>query len=240
MVYLSNNNFENEISQARYQGLTIQEGDVMEIIVSAFDELAVKPFNKTTMNQSNKESGGSQGTRIGNNNYTVTQEGIIHFPVLGSIYCKGMTQQQLKQDLEQRLRAYLTDPMVSIQLTNFNISILGDVKSPGQKNSPTEKLNIFQALALGGDVNDSANLTNIKLIRYSEALGKDVAVSLDLSEASVVNSPYYYLQQNDILYVEPDKNKQIAANITNPNRNLIMSIGGAVLGLVTFIIAIAK
>ncbi len=241
MIYMSNNNFEQEISQARYQGLHIQEGDVLDIVVSAFDELAVKPFNRMTMNQTSKDESGSQQNPRGlNNEYIVNNDGYISFPVIGAIYCKGMSQQQLKSDLEQRLKLYLTDPMVTIRLTNFNISVLGDVKSPGQKTSSTERLNIFQAIALAGDLTDSANRTNVKLIRFSEKEGKDIIATIDLSEASVVNSPYYYLQQNDILYVEPDKNKQIAANATNPNRSLIITIGSALLGLVTFIIAIAK
>ena len=87
---------------------------------------------------------------------------------------------------------------------------------------------------------DSADRTRVKLIRYSEESGKDITYSLDLSEAAIVNSPYYYLQQNDILYVEPDRNKQIAANTTNPNRALFLQIMGVVIGLVTFVIAIAK
>lgn len=240
MVYMSNHNFEQEVSEARYQGLRIEEGDVLEIIVSALDDLAVKPFNKTTMQQTGEEGGSSGSLRLGNNEYQVTSDGSIPFPVLGNVYCKGMTKQQLKADLEQRLKVYLTDPMVSVRLTNFNVSILGDVRSPGQKTSSTEKLNLFQAIALAGDMNDSANRTNVKLIRYSEATGKDVTYSLDLSEASVVNSPYYYLQQNDILYIEPDKNKQIAANTTNPNRGLLLQITGFVIGLTTFIIALSK
>ena len=238
MVYLSNNNFEQEVSQARYQGLHVQEGDVIEIIVSAFDELAVKPFNRTTMNQVGEE--GTTINRIANNDYMVTTDGFIQMPVLGKVYAKGMSKEQLKEDLENRLKVYLTDPMVTIQLKNFNISILGDVKSPGQKTSTSEKLNIFQAIALAGDLNDSANRTNIKLIRYSEKEGKDVVTALDLSEAAIVNSPNYYLQQNDILYIEPDQNKQIAANTTNPNRNLALQIGSVVMGLITFIIAISK
>ncbi len=236
---MSNNNFEQEVSQARYEGLHIQEGDVLEIVVSALDDLAVKPFNKTTMQQTG-EQGSAGGIRLGDNDYQVTSEGYIYFPVIGNVYCKGMTKQQLREDLESRLKQYLTDPLVSIKLVNFNISVLGDVRSPGQKSSSTEKLNVFQALALAGDMNDSANRTNVRLIRYSENTGKDVTYSLDLSEASVVNSPYYYLQQNDILYIEPDRNKQIAANTTNPNRNLGLQILGVVTGLVTFIIAISK
>ena len=236
---MSNNNFEQEVSQARYEGLRIQEGDVLEIIVTALDDLAVKPFNKTTMVRTGEEST-SGGLVLGNNEYQVTSEGYISFPVLGDVYCKDMTKQQLKSDLDNRLRQYLTDPVLTIRLINFNISVLGDVRAPGQKSSATERLNVLQALALAGDMNDSANRTTVKLIRYSEASGKDITYSLDLSDASVINSPYYYLQQNDILYVEPDKNKQIAANATNPNRALLLQVLGGVLALSTLIIAISK
>ncbi len=239
MVYMSNDNFEQEVSQARYEGLHIQEGDILEIVVSSLDDLAIKPFNKTTM-ASTGEAGGNGALRLGNNEYMVNSEGYISFPVMGDIYTKGMTKQQLKADLENRLKQYLIDPLVTLRLVNFNISILGDVKAPGQKTSSTEKLNIFQAIALAGDMNDSANRTNVKLVRYDEEKGKDQMISLDLSEASIVNSPYYYLQQNDILYIEPDKNKQIAANTTNPNRGLFLQIGAALMGLATFIIALSK
>ena len=239
MIYMSNNNFQQEVSQARYEGLRIQEGDMLEIIVTALDDLAVKPFNRTTMQRTGEE-GNAGATRLGDNQYQVTSDGYIPFPVLGNVYCKGMTKQQLKTELDSRLKQYLTDPVVTVRHLNFNISILGDVGSPGQKTSSTERLNIFQALALAGDMRDSANRTNVKLIRYSEESGKDITYTLDLSEASIVNSPYYYLQQTDILYVEPDKNKQIAANTTNPNRGLFLQLMGVVLGLVTFVIALAR
>ena len=240
MIYMSNNNFQQEVSQARYEGLRIQEGDMLEIIVTALDDLAVKPFNRTTMQKTGEEGSAAGSARLGDNQYQVTSDGYIPFPVLGNVYCKGMTKQQLKTELDSRLKQYLTDPVVTVRHLNFNISILGDVGSPGQKTSSTERLNIFQALALAGDMRDSANRTNVKLIRYSEESGKDITYNLDLSEASIVNSPYYYLQQNDILYVEPDKNKQIAANTTNPNRGLFLQLMGVVLGLVTFVIALAR
>lgn len=240
MIYMSNHNFEQDVSQARYEGLRIQEGDMLEIIVTALDDLAVKPFNRTTMQRTGEEGGAGGNMRLGNNEYQVTSDGYIPFPVLGNIYCKGMTKQQLKAELDNRLKQYLVDPVVTVRHVNFNISVLGDVGSPGQKTSSTERLNVLQALALAGDMRPSANRTNVKLIRYSEETGKDVTYLLDLSESSIVNSPYYYLQQNDILYVEPDRNAQIAANTTNPNRALFLQLMGVVLGLVTFVIALAK
>lgn len=238
MVYMSNDNFKEEVSRAKYQGLHIQEGDVLEIVISAFDEIAVKPFNKSTMTQTGADSG-SGGSTGAANSYTVTSSGYISMPVLGNVYCKGMTKQQLQEDLEQRLKRYLTDPMVTVRLTNFNISVLGEVKSPGQKTSPTEKLNVFQALALAGDITDGGNKTNVKLIRSAEDGGQDQVVSLDLSEASIVSSPYYYLQQNDILYVEPDRNRQIEVN-SNASVDKILKYSGFALGILTLIITLTR
>lgn len=241
VVYMTNNNFEHEISQARFQGLHIQEGDKLNILVSAFEELAVRPFNRATMagtgDAGSGESGGSGSSQ--GSEYVVRADGTIIFPVLGSIYCKGMTQQQLKEDLESRLKRYITDPMVTIILTNFNIFVLGEVNAPGLKTSPTEKLNIFQAIALAGDLTYDANRTNVKLIRTSEATGKDEVVALDLSEASIVNSPYYFLQQNDILYVEPDRNKQVSVNNDSATDKWI-KYGGVALGLITLIISLTR
>ncbi len=236
IIYMSNNNFEQEISQARYNGLRIQEGDVLDITVSAFDDIAVKPFNKSTMTATGNSGVGSIN---GNNDYTVTSDGSIQFPVLGNVYCKGMTKQQLKEDIESRLKRYLTDPMVTVILKNFNFSVLGEVGSPGQKTSNTEKLNLFQAVALAGDLSPDANKTNVKLLRFSEKTGTDEVISLDLTEASIVKSPYYYLQQNDILIVEPDRKKQITLN-NEPVIDKTLRFWGVALGIVTLIITLTR
>ena len=241
MIYMQNNNFEQEVALAKYEGLHIQEGDILAINVSAFDQSAARPFNLSTLSQTgNVEGTSSSSSSSVANEYTVNPEGMIVFPVLGNIYCKNLTKEQLRADLENRLKTYLTDPIINISLKNFSVSVLGDVGSPGQKTSTSEKLNIFQAIALSGDLQASANRTNVKILRYSESEGKDKMVSLDLSDASIVNSPYYYLQQNDIVYVEPDKNKQIEANTTNPNRNLILQLGGVFLGLFTLVYSLTR
>lgn len=234
MIYMSNHNFDQEVSQARYAGLKLQEADVLDIKISAFDEIAVKAFNKSTMESTaNISSAGNASSAL--NIYVVDSEGYISLPVLGEVFCKGMTKLELKKDLEKRLKQYLTDPMVVVTLTNFNISILGEVKSPGQKTSATERLNVFQALALAGDMSEYGDRTNVKLVRYSEEQKKDITISLNLSESNIVNSPYYYLQQNDVLYVEPDKNKQVIAN-NNPNRGLYFQLGAVLLAVVGLII----
>jgi polysaccharide export outer membrane protein len=239
MVYMSNNNFEQEVSKARYEGLHIQEGDVLDISISSFDAIAARPFNLSTLSQTGNTESAAVATNTPSE-YTVSTDGMILLPVIGNVYCKNLTKKQLRADLENRLKAYLKDPVIIITLKNFSISVLGDVKSPGQKTSNSEKLNIFQAIALAGDLGDSANRTNIKIIRYSEKDDIDKVISVDLSDASIVKSPYYYLQQGDILYVEPGKNQQIAANIANPNRDLILQLGGVFLGLFTLVYSLTK
>ena len=230
---MSNNNFENEVNQARYTGLKIKEGDVLQIQVSAFDEIAVKPFNLSSMVTTNNPE--DEGSASASGQYMVTPDGYVVMPVLGRVFCMGMTKKQLQEDLEERLKVYLTDPRVDIKLMNFNFSVLGAVGSPGQKTSPNEKINLFQAIAIAGDMSNSANRTSVKLMRYSEETQKDTLIALDFSDASIVKSPYYYLQQNDILYVEPDRTAQIAANVANPNRTLFLQLLAVGLSLVVFI-----
>ncbi len=238
MVYISKQNMEEEVSKAKFQGLHIQEGDVLMILVSALDEIAVKPFNLNTANKVGSDSGAGNSQYVQPSEYLVNDEGFIYFPVIGNVYAKGMTQIQLKQDLESRLKKYLTDPMVSITLKNFNVSILGEVKEPGQKQSVSQKVNIFQALGLAGDMTDYGDRTNVKLIRTGDD-GVDQIVNVDLTRSDIVSSPYYYMKQNDILYVQPDKNKQVMAN-TNPNRALTFQIIGALLTAGTLIVALTR
>lgn len=236
MVYMSNHNPEQEIAAAKFQGLHIQEGDQLLILVSALDEIAVRPFNLNTMTKTNDEVQGT--TNATPSEYTVDSDGNINFPVLGDVYVKGMTHQQLTSDLEGRLTRYLTDPMVSVSLKNFNVSILGEVQSPGQKTSQTQKLNLFQALALAGDMTQYGDRTRVKLIRAQEGAA-DHVTNLDLSRSDIVNSPYYYLQQNDIIYVEPDANRQVSAN-SDPNTGLWFQIGGVVLAVAGLVIGLTR
>lgn len=238
MIYMSNHNFEKEVNQARYTGLRIKEADVLDIKVSAFDEIAVKPFNLSSMSSTNDAE--ATGSNAVVNQYIVSDQGYVTLPVLGRVYCLGMTKKQLEEDLEERLKLYLTDPRVDVKLTNFSISVLGAVSNPGQKTTNNEKLNLFQAISLAGDMSSSADRTNVKLLRYDSKSQKDTLINLNFSESNIVNSPYYYLQQNDILYVEPDRNAQIAANTTNPNRALFLQLLAVAMSVAVLLIRFTR
>jgi len=167
----------------------------------------------------------------------VDRDGNIVFPVIGTIFVKGMTKEQLRADLEKRLLQYLTDPLVTIRQLNFNVTVLGEVNRPGQYTSPTEKVTLFQALGLAGDMTAFAERTNVTLIRNED--GVEQTHTLDFTDKNLVSSPYYYLKQNDVLYVQPDEIKKRSANV-DPNRNLYFQIGGIAISVATLIITLTR
>ena len=240
MVYMEKekNIAESKINQAVFYGTHIQSGDVLEIKVTAFDENAVRPFNLYSMNNSSSPGQLSgQTAQLAPQVYLVDNEGFIYFPVIGKLYIKGMTLAQLRADLEKRLLTYLAEPLVSIKQLNFNVTVLGEVKNPGQHTSASDKITILQALGLAGDMTDFGNRTNVKLIREIDGVSK--TFTIDFTNKNITNSPYYYMQQNDVLYVEPDIIKKKSANI-DPNRSLIFQIGGVALGVASILISILK
>ena len=240
MVYMEKekNIAESKINQAVFYGAHIQSGDVLDIKVTAFDENAVRPFNLYSMNNSTSPGQmNGQTAQLAPQGYLVDNEGFIYFPVLGKLYIKGMTLAQLRADLEKRLLTYLAEPLVSIKQLNFNITVLGEVKKPGQYTNPSDKITVLQALGLAGDMTDYGNRTNVKLIREEEGISKTYVI--DFTDKNITSSPYYYMQQNDVLYVEPDMIKKKSANI-DPNRGLVFQIGGVALGVASILISILK
>ena len=240
MVYMEKekNIAESKINQAVFYGAHIQSGDVLEIKVTAFDENAVRPFNLYSMNNSTSTGQvNGQTAQLAPQGYLVDDEGFIYFPVLGKLYIKGMTLAQLRADLEKRLLTYLAEPLVSIKQLNFNITVLGEVKKPGQYTNPSDKITVLQALGLAGDMTDYGNRTNVKLIREEEGVSKTYVI--DFTDKNITSSPYYYMQQNDVLYVEPDMIKKKSANI-DPNRGLVFQIGGVALGVASILISILR
>lgn len=241
MVYMENSrsNVDAEVKQAVFEGTHIQTGDLLDIKVTAFDDYAVRPFNTNSMNQSGNTSPTSatqiqQNTSVG---YLVSNEGYIIFPVLGKIPVQNLTMAQLREDLEKRLLEYLTDPLVSIRQLNFNVTVLGEVKRPGQYTSPSDKVTLLQALGLAGDMTDNGDRTKVRLVRHEN--GRDNTYTIDFTDKNITSSPFYYLQQNDVLYVEPDANKKIIAG-TNPNRTLIFSIIGSGVAIISILISTLK
>ena len=160
-----------------------------------------------------------QGTATGNTaqnlstqsrliTYLVDNDGYIEYPLIGRIKVKGMTRTQLEQYIAQKVSAtYTRDvPIVTVEMSNFKVSVLGEVASPCQYTVSNGKINVFEALAMARDLTIWGRRDNVKLIRESQS-GEKTVVELNLQDANIINSPYYQLQQNDILYVTPNKTK---------------------------------
>jgi polysaccharide export outer membrane protein len=139
--------------------------------------------------------------------YLVDNDGNIDFPVLGKIKVADMTKNQVEAYLKDQLRPYLKEePLINVRMVNYKISVLGEVNRPNSYTITNEKVNVLEALALAGDLTIYGKRDNVKLMRESVD-GKREVVILDLTDKNLINSPYFYLQQNDVLYVEPNKTR---------------------------------
>ncbi|MGB5314577.1 MAG: polysaccharide biosynthesis/export family protein [Robiginitalea sp.] len=170
--------------------------DVVSINVSSLNPEASAPFNIVAS---------GDGLRAEQMDYLVDQDGMIDFPVIGKLKIEGLSPDELRIMLREELADYLKDPIINIRLRNFTVTILGAVSRPGTypNTSAGEQLTILEALGLAGDMTIRGRRDNVLVIR--EFKGTKVYTRLDLTTKNVVDSPVYYLTQNDVVYVEPNK-----------------------------------
>ena len=149
--------------------------------------------------------------------YLVNKEGIIDFPVLGKLPVKGLTINQLKDMLVLKLDQYLKNPIVNARLLNYKITVLGEVNKPSSYTLQSERVSVMDAIGLAGDLTIYGKRENVLLVR--EENGQRNFIRLNLNSSKIFQSPYYYLKQNDVLYIEPNKSK-IASSDALTIRNL--------------------
>lgn len=190
----------------------IQANDLLSIYVESESPEVTIQFNQET-----NKIAYANGTVINPGSsvvtgYLVNRDGDINFPVLGKIHVLGMTHEQLAKDLENRLVSdgHILDATVTVKLMNFKVSVLGDVMKPGMIQATGERLTIFEALSMVGDMTIYGQRKNVTVIR--EENGQRTIGEIDLTAADVFESPYYYLHQNDVVYVEPNLKKKKSAN----------------------------
>lgn len=203
--------------------------DLLRINISASDLDAVKPFNLSTVSYattSNSAIGTPQQLA-----YLIDNEGYVNFPVLGKIKLAGLTRSEAINLLRNKLDPdYIKNPAINISISNFTITILGAVARPGRFTIPNERITVLEALGLAGDLDIGALRSNIKVHR--EENGTKKTYELDLRSNSIFTSPAYYLQQNDVIYAEPNKpSSQDAA--FNRNSGLFISIASVIVALIS-------
>ncbi|MFE2861275.1 polysaccharide biosynthesis/export family protein [Sphingobacterium multivorum] len=206
----------------------IQPNDILTIVVTAADPKVTAPFNPlSTMMSSNL----SQQTDLAlRPTYTVNEDGNIIFPMLGSVHIAGLTRTEATEKLRKDLGKYILDPGVNINFNNFRVSVLGEVARPGSFIMPTERVTVLEALGMAGDLTIRGVRENVMLIR--EINGKKSTHRLDLTQQKTLNSPYYYLVQNDVIYVEPNK-AQINNSKLGSNTSVIISVAGLLVTVIS-------
>ena len=191
---------------------TIEPGDLLHIHVDAAAPEAVIQFNEETNRRSSNVNNLGKVTNVSNDvgihGYAVSTSGYIIMPVLGRIHAVGLTQQQLADTIANRIitGGYVNDPTVTVQVMNFQVTVIGEVRRPMAIKSPSERLTIFEALALCGDVTMYGMRNCVTVVRTVNNV--QTIDTLDLTSREVLNSPYYYLRQNDIVYVEPTEKRK--------------------------------
>jgi|SRR5690554_770338 len=184
----------------------IKPDDVLEITVSSLNPEANSLFNIGTMPNVGNMGNASAYSATNNMGYLVDHEGYIEYPVLGRIRLGGLTKEEAQKKLREELSAFLKDPIINIRFQNYRITVIGEVNRPSTFIMPSEKTSVLTALGMAGDMTVYGKRDNVLIIREED--GVRTMTRINLNEKDVLNSPYFYLQQNDIVYVEPVRSKR--------------------------------
>ena len=209
--YLQDTAFVNDTEQsARQAGVKVMPKDLLTIAVSCSTPELAAPFNLVNSGTASRTEGKTVGQGTASSalqQYLVDNQGNINFPVLGEIHVGGLTKLEIENLIIDKLKVYLKEaPLVTVRIVNYRISVLGEVTKPGSFVVSNEKINLLEALAMAGDLTIYGMRDNVKLIRTGQD-NKQEIVTFDLNKTETVMSPYYQLQQNDIVYVTPNKTK---------------------------------
>jgi len=208
VVYFNNAETLSPIPVTEARSIQIQPNDELTIRVTAPEQDAAAPYNLTKVVA---EAEGPQAATVQLESYIVDQNGMIQFPELGTIEVAGYTNIELARMLEEKLKPFISDPLVTVRILNFQVSVLGEVRSPGTHTVSNYQLSLPQALSLSGDLLITGKRENVLIMRKEN--GQMTYNYVDLTDAGITQSPYYYLQQNDVIYVEPNAGQRQRAGI---------------------------
>ena len=226
------------VAEAKLYDARIMPKDLLTIVVSCTDPELAEPFNLTVATPVSAAQS-SLTSQPALQQYLVDNRGNIEFPILGTLHIGGLTKSEAETLIKGKLSDYIKEsPIVTVRMANYKISVIGEVNAPGTFTISNEKVNLFEALAMAGDMTVYGLRDNVRLIR-EDADGHQHIITLDMNRADIVQSPYYYLQQNDILYVTPNKTKAKTADIST-STTIWFSVVGTLVLLASLIITIAK
>lgn len=218
----------------------IMPKDILQIQVFSMTPEASDPFNllKGASAASSSTSNTNQNSVY---NYLVDNDGTIVMPIIGQVKVGGLTKNEAEQLIKEKILPYMSETenvVVHVRMMNYKYAVLGGVKEPGLYTTQNEKVSILEAIAQAGDLTTFAYRDRIFLIREN-AEGQKEYHQLNINDANIISSPYYYLQQNDVIYVEPRKIEARNAFIS-ANTSVWFSITSALMSIATFILALSK
>jgi polysaccharide export outer membrane protein len=237
VVYYQNIDNMAQQQKANSYEIRIQPDDLLMIIVSAEDPEIALPFNLRSIAVQNP---GSLDAAMGQQSmqlYLVDAAGSIEFPVLGKLKVGGLSRSEVLQMVQQKIGVYIKNPIINLRVMNFKVSVQGEVSLPGTYTVDSERVTLVEAISKAGDLTIYGKRDNILIIR--EIDGVKSYSRVDITKADFINSPFYYLAQNDVVYVEPNKTKINGAAI-GPNTGVIISITSILITLITLIITTTK
>ncbi len=229
-----------DASVNHYKNNTIQPGDQLAIYIMAKDPRVVAPFNQNYASSDviqGNANGGSNTPSLGQGSitgpmYLVDPDGNISLPYLGVISTTGKNITELKNEIKEKVSRYVIDPSVSIQLANFRVTVLGEVNRQGDYLLPNGKGTIMNALGLAGDLTMYGTRNNVLIVRNEN--GNITKGYVNLTDANLINSPFYNLKQNDVIIVSANDTKEKTSRL-DPNMPMYLGVAGIVVTIITLI-----
>ncbi len=211
-----------------YSAPKIQPDDILSVTVSSLNPESNVLFNNVLLPTTGNNN--VVADKI-NEGYLVDKDGFINFPVIGKIGLGGLSKEQATEKMTDAIKEHVKNPIVNIRFLNFKVTVIGEVSNPATFTIPTEKITILEALGLAGDMTAYGKRENVLIIREKDGIRSTSRINLNNKD--VLSSPYFYLQQNDIVYVEPENKVKVAD--TAPG-NRFIGLWGALISTVGFVI----
>ena len=237
LTYLSDANSGSADSiNKHYQAqseMIVRVGDAMSITVSALDQEAVAPYNLPTVVYS-RPGDRLVATTPSLQYYVVDEAGDIDFPVLGKLHVAGLKRTEVQDLIKKQLESQVLNPIVLVNMLNAKVSVMGEVNQPGAVGMTSGRLTILEALAAAGDLTPYGRRDNVLVTREKD--GKLEIARLNLRSADLYTSPYYFLQQNDVVYVSPNKVRAVSST----NAGLWVSVAGTLASVAAVVVTVLK
>jgi polysaccharide export outer membrane protein len=225
VVYLQN---QIEDSKSNSYETILQPDDALMIVITSENPEVAAPYNLMRVTVTSTNQNDANGQLI---SYIIKKDGTVDFPLIGVIKLGGLTKSEAVLAIKESLKEHVKDAYVTLEILNYKVSVLGEVQKPGTYKISSERITLLEALSLAGDLTIYGKRKNILIVREKE--GIKTMERIDITNSNFINSPFYYLSQNDVVYVEPNKTK-INSSVVGPN----LSVALTAISLLVTILAI--